>query len=987
MTKRHDVFRILAGAVSAVLGVGLLAVGTADAVAGPGAAQDAPGSTATIHIDPSYQHPEFEGWGASLVWMANATGGYPDEIRGKLADLLFGPDGLNLNIARYNIGGGNAPTVRKDYMKRGATMPGFWKAPQPYGPNDKQWWDQNNPDHWDFDADANQRWWIDKIKDKVDRWEAFSNSPPWFQTVSGYVSGGFDANVDQIRPDKVDEFAEYLVRVSEHIESAHGIRFDSIDPLNEPNTNYWGTTLGADGQPTGGRQEGAHAGPELQQKVLLALSKRLRTAKTKAVVSGMDETNPGIFARNWNAFTPEARAAVTQLNMHTYGTGQRTTVRDIAKGERKRLWMSEVEGTYVVGGTDYTGMKPGLGIANHIINDIRELEPSAWVLWQPIEDPAPQQAAGKNWGSIHVPFTCTAADTLATCPVQTNTKFDTMRNFTHYIRPGDRMVKVDDTSSLAAVKKASRGAVAVHVNSTTTTRAVTVDLSGFSNVSANATVTPVVTSAAGKLVQGRPVRVADRRATLTVPGESVTTFLIQGVSSVNDDVALVQSGHTYRLQGVQSGRSLAPSVDGASSVIRTNDVTRTDQLWSVRQVRYGVSNRDRHMIVNAATGKRLAVRDGATVLENATAPDEAAQWYMSTTGDGTYTFVNVAAKTLLEVPGQATADGSRVATYLATSNANQRWAVLDETAVSTEKVAAYTVPGRAPELPATVTALLRSGERRIVPVTWELPSAQRWSRPTKFSVPGTATDLLGRQVHAVADVAVDVFTSTRPGHAETYVGGRPELPATVIGVGEHGRQVNLPVTWDAAPADAFASTGVVPLTGVATIVDGSTLPATVRVQVSPPVEVNAALGAGVSVMATYAENNYPADRLRNGVTAEKGWSNWRPGAKNPSDTITFTLPKALDVTRVVTHFYRDSAAGAGLAQSLKVQVRDAGGRCVDASGDVRVGTAGAPVIDVPITSAPTTGVCVVLTAVPNGYLALGEIQVFAKALGPPRTNP
>ena len=209
----------------------------------------------TVTIDPSYQHPTFEGWGTSLVWLANATGGYPDEIRNKLVDLLFGADGLNLNIARYNIGGGNAPTVR-DYMRPGGAVPGFWKAPQPYGPTDKDWWDPDNPEHWNWDADPNQRWWIDQIKNKVTHWEAFSNSPPYFQTVSGYVSGGFDSSAEQIRADKVDEFATYLTRVTDHIEQAHGIKFKTIDPLNEPNPPYWGTRLGADGQPTGGRQEG-----------------------------------------------------------------------------------------------------------------------------------------------------------------------------------------------------------------------------------------------------------------------------------------------------------------------------------------------------------------------------------------------------------------------------------------------------------------------------------------------------------------------------------------------------------------------------------------------------------------------------------------------------------------------------------------------------------------------------------------------------------
>jgi hypothetical protein len=162
-----------------------VAVASALATAGPPAAvAQAEIQAVTIRPDPSYEQPEFEGWGTSLVWFANITGGYPDEIRDRLADLLFGDDGLRLNIARYNIGGGNAPDVRKDYMKVGATMPGFWRAPDGTTREDVDWWDPDDPEHWDWNADANQRWWIERIKDKVDHWEAFSNSPPWFQAAA-----------------------------------------------------------------------------------------------------------------------------------------------------------------------------------------------------------------------------------------------------------------------------------------------------------------------------------------------------------------------------------------------------------------------------------------------------------------------------------------------------------------------------------------------------------------------------------------------------------------------------------------------------------------------------------------------------------------------------------------------------------------------------------------------------------------------------------
>ncbi|MBG0564277.1 glycoside hydrolase [Actinoplanes aureus] len=921
----------------------------------------------TVTIDPSYQQPEFQGWGTSLVWMAEATGDYPDEIRERLVDLVFGPDGLNLNIARFNIGGGNAPTVR-DYLRPGGAVPGFWNAPQAYRPQDKQWWNPEDPAHWNFDADPAQRWWVDRIKDRITRWEAFSNSPPYFQTVSGYVSGGFDPNTDQIRADRVDQFAEYLVRVTEHLEEAHGIDFDTIDPLNEPNTDYWRTTLGADGQPTGGRQEGAHAGPALQAQVVTALKNRLATASTDAQVSAPDETNPGTFVTDWYGYPQAAQDAVAQLNVHTYGTGQRTAARDVAKAEQRPLWMSEVEGSW---GNDYTSMDSGLGMAQRIIDDIRELEPSAWALWQPIEDADNMVAEGNlQWGSIHVPFDCDESDDLTTCPIRTNTKFDTIRNFTHYIRPGDRMVKVSDTATTAAIRADGRGATAVHANQTASDRVVTLDLSKFGRISRNATVTPVVTSAAGKLVEKAAVRVRDGRAAITVPAQSVTTLLIDGVSGTA--AGHVRNGHAYRIEGVQSGRSLAPAGGGAA--IRTTDPAAADQLWTFRALGDGLSNRERYAISNAGTGQRLAVRGGAVVVEDAAAGlDEGAQWVLSTTGDGTYTLINVAARRLVDVPGQATADGSRVGLYQPTSGSNQRWAVRDETVLRSEVVSAYTIPGLVPELPETVTAILAGGGRATLPVTWRLPPERRWKKPGTVTVRGTATDVLGRPVAAEARVVVDVFTRTRPAHATTYAGGEPVLPATVTGLGRHGGRAELPVTWDAAPPGAFDAVGVVTLTGTATVVGGTTVPATVRVRVTEAVEGGAEIS---SVTASFTESGYSAAGLANGDTTDKAWSNWKPNDRNPSDTITVRLSGVRDVTRVVTHFYRDNAAGGGLPQSLRVGLPAADGTCAGGT-EVPVGTASPLAVSAAVGSRTDT-VCVVLTAVPNGYLTVAEIEVLAK---------
>ncbi|MFH8468617.1 glycoside hydrolase [Streptomyces sp. NPDC017991] len=678
MARRTRSRRLLGAA-----GLTALATGAALTLAPPSTAQAPAADTpsVTVRPDPSYEQQKFEGWGTSLVWFANVTGGYPKEIRERLAKLLFGDDGLALNIARYNIGGGNAPDV-KDYLRPGGAVEGWWQAPAGTTREDTDWWSADDPADWNKDADATQRWWVDRIKDDIDHWETFSNSPPWFMTKSGYVSGGFNATEDQLKTESVDDFAAYLAGATKRLEKAEGIKVDTIDPFNEPNTNYWSTRLGADGEPVGGRQEGAHIGPELQQKVIAALAPALKKAKAKADISAMDETNPSIFAQNWNTYPQEVRDLVGQLNVHTYGTGQRTTVRDLAKAADKPLWQSEVEGDWG-DGQSFTDMRPGLGLAQRIVDDLRELEPKAWVFWQPVEDydnmkPGGESAKGGNWGSIQLSFNCTSKDTLKSCPIYTNTKFDTARNFTHYIKPGDRLIKTDDTSSAAAVSKKGDGATVVHVNSTTESRAVTVDLSKFGKVGRNATVTPVVTSADGKLERHRAVKVSDRRATFAVPAQSVTSFLVRGVSGVAKDAAELREGHSYELTGVQSGKALTVADNGTGLVIRSATADAAGQQWKLRQVSGDTGNRQRYVFSNPVEGRRLAVRDGAPVLEADTGPrDRATQWIMSSTGDGTWTLVNAATGRLLEVGGQATNEGAAVTLWTPNSGTNQRWKVTE----------------------------------------------------------------------------------------------------------------------------------------------------------------------------------------------------------------------------------------------------------------------------------------------------------------------
>lgn len=71
-------------------------------------------------------------------------------------------------------------------------------------------------------------------------------------TQSGYVSGNWDANKDNLKQDQYDNFATYLTTVVDHLQKDLGIAFKTLSPVNEPNTNYWGAKEGRK-VPTGHR--------------------------------------------------------------------------------------------------------------------------------------------------------------------------------------------------------------------------------------------------------------------------------------------------------------------------------------------------------------------------------------------------------------------------------------------------------------------------------------------------------------------------------------------------------------------------------------------------------------------------------------------------------------------------------------------------------------------------------------------------------------
>ncbi len=410
----------------------------------------APAAAVDIRVAPDWKKPgkPFEGWGTALVWFANVTGRLPDPVRGDLADKLYGDKGLRFNIARYNIGGGNAADT-PPYLRPGADIPGFLTA-----------------GGWDWSADPGQRWWLDAVRDRVPEktriFEAFSNSPPAFMTVSGRVSGNEDGLKDNLKPGQEGAFADYLATVTQELEQRHHIRFRTLSPVNEPNTPYWFAA---------NTQEGAHWSPARQAMMIKALKAALTARGMTTEISAPDETNAQTFVLDWAGLDAQARADIGQLNAHSYDTTGKTAVRDIARVSGKRLWMSEVDLSPPNVRQDFDDMRPAIALSEQIVSDINRLEPQAWVLWQAVENDKGEGPDSSNWGLIKL-------DYAAGGTAHVTAKYWAMGAFTRFIRPGARFVPSGDGDTVVAARPDGKGFVAVHVNPGLYPRQLTFDVPG-----------------------------------------------------------------------------------------------------------------------------------------------------------------------------------------------------------------------------------------------------------------------------------------------------------------------------------------------------------------------------------------------------------------------------------------------------------------------------------------------------------------------------
>lgn len=401
-------------------------------------------STSSISVDRSHDLGTWEGWGSSLAWWGRAIGG--TQNADYYADLIYttketdGLPGIGLNIVRFNVGGGgiNQPRENKGQkLQWQMDIHGYWTDP-----------DTAAPEKWSWSVDENQRAMMQKARDRgANVFELFSDSPMWWMNANRSTAGS-DTGGDCLRPENYDRFAFYLAAVAKHAADRWGIKFDSVEPFNEPSANWWKYP---------GRQEGCHFDIATQEIVAQRLRRALDAADLKEVaMSAADENNIDAGLNTWNAYSSATRTQVGLVNVHGYSNGtepyhgpNRIALHHAVEG--KRVWLSEYG----------DGDASGYTMAQTIMRDVKELQPSAWIYWQPVEPDAP----AFGWGLINANYVDTHDEPSAqkTAFVRANRKFFVFGQFTRYVRAGFHLVEISDPNSIAAYDSGSQKLVVVKV--------------------------------------------------------------------------------------------------------------------------------------------------------------------------------------------------------------------------------------------------------------------------------------------------------------------------------------------------------------------------------------------------------------------------------------------------------------------------------------------------------------------------------------------
>jgi len=196
---------------------------------------DIPEEGVTLNLNNTFQM--IDHFGASGGFQDQWVGKWPDATRNRAAEWLFStetdsqgnPKGIGLSLWRTIIGEGSA-----DQANSGFRANSWFREMECYLAPDGSY---------DWTKQAGEQWFMSKAREYgVNKFTAWTGSPPYFMTKNGYVFSTSDVPTFNCQPDKYDDFANFLADVVKNYENK-GYNIVTVCPFNE--TQYeWNAEVG-----------------------------------------------------------------------------------------------------------------------------------------------------------------------------------------------------------------------------------------------------------------------------------------------------------------------------------------------------------------------------------------------------------------------------------------------------------------------------------------------------------------------------------------------------------------------------------------------------------------------------------------------------------------------------------------------------------------------------------------------------------------------
>ncbi|MCC8072662.1 MAG: hypothetical protein LIO62_00835 [Clostridiales bacterium] len=249
-----------------------------------------------INLSDAKKIKKLKGFGTSACWWSPQIS--DDETAQKVVDLLYGDDGLKLNIYRYNVGGG--------YEDDNLRMANPWRKVESFMEKDGTY-------NWNMDKNAVNVMNKALKTGNVDTLIFFVNSPHYSYTVSGQTSGGFTEHFSNLSKEHYNDFACCLIDIAEHF-IAEGYPVKYISPINEPQWKWGGDYVW---------QEGCHYEPDEVFDCFLAFAKELKKRNSPLKLYGPESGDISELTKKYYSLLSSNKLIMEYLDVfayHSYGS-------------------------------------------------------------------------------------------------------------------------------------------------------------------------------------------------------------------------------------------------------------------------------------------------------------------------------------------------------------------------------------------------------------------------------------------------------------------------------------------------------------------------------------------------------------------------------------------------------------------------------------------------------------------------------------------